>query len=216
MLARCSLSPEDVRPVADRSVLKERLSGVIAARLSDELGCGIPTLEDILDDLQRPGRDPRADLPPPVFRKGVLSLGDIEVGMELQGTVLNVVDFGAFVDVGLKDSALVHISQLSTQFVRSPHDVVSIGDVIKVWVLSVDRDRKRVGLTMIQPGATQTTTPARASSPAKSQGENRPSTENRSSVVPKPKSPTVESKSRQPGLMKGFDELKQKWQSKKD
>ena len=216
LLARCSLSPDDVRPIADRSVLKERLSGVIAARLADELGCGIPTLEDILDDLQRPGRDPRADLPPPVFRKGVLSLGDIEVGMELQGTVLNVVDFGAFIDVGLKDSALVHISQLSTQFVRSPHDIVSIGDVIKVWVLSVDRDRKRVGLTMIQPGAPQpTTTTARAASPARSQSENRPSTENRPSVVPKPKSSTVESKPRQPGLMKGFDELKQKWQQEK-
>ena len=210
LLARCSLSPDDVRPMADRSVLKEQLSGVVAAKLADELGCGIPTLEDILEDLQRPGRDPRADLPPPVFRRGILSLGDIEVGIELQGTVLNVVDFGAFVDVGLKDSALVHISQLSTQFVRSPHDVVSIGDVIKVWVLSVDRDRKRVGLTMIPPGAGEMSAAPRAASTG------RPQEENRRSVVPKPKSAAIDAKPRQPGLMKGFDELKQKWQQNKE
>lgn len=209
LLTRCSLIPDDVRPTADRSVLKEKLSSVVAARLADELGCGIPTLEDILEDLQRPGRDPRSDLPPPIFRRGVLSLGDIEVGMELQGTVLNVVDFGAFVDVGLKDSALVHISQISTTFVRSPHDVLSIGDVIKVWVLSVDRDRKRVGLTMIQPGIANP--PAAATKPV----TQRPQSEPRSSVVPKPKSSAIESKSRQPGTLKGFDELKQQWQNKK-
>ena len=211
LLARCSLVPDDVRPAADRSVLKERLSGVIAARLADELGCGIPTLEDILEDLQRPGRDPRSDLPPPVFRRGILSLGDIEVGMELQGTVLNVVDFGAFVDVGLKDSALVHISQISTTFVRSPHDILSIGDVIKVWVLSVDRDRKRVGLTMIQPGG-GAASPKSAVTSSSPRGQN----ENRASVVPRPKTTSAETKPRQSGLMKGFDELKEKWQNKKN
>ena len=211
LLARCSLVPDDVRPAADRSVLKERLSGVIAARLADELGCGIPTLEDILEDLQRPGRDPRSDLPPPVFRRGILSLGDIEVGMELQGTVLNVVDFGAFVDVGLKDSALVHISQISTTFVRSPHDILSIGDVIKVWVLSVDSDRKRVGLTMIQPGG-GAASPKSAVTSSSPRGQN----ENRASVVPRPKTTSAETKPRQSGLMKGFDELKEKWQNKKN
>ena len=211
LLARCSLVPDDVRPAADRSVLKERLSGVIAARLADELGCGIPTLEDILEDLQRPGRDPRSDLPPPVFRRGILSLGDIEVGMELQGTVLNVVDFGAFVDVGLKDSALVHISQISTTFVRSPHDILSIGDVIKVWVLSVDRDRKRVGLTMIQPGG-GAASPKSAVTSSSPRGQNG----NRASVVPRPKTTSAETKPRQSGLMKGFDELKEKWQNKKN
>ena len=217
LLVRCSLTPEDVRPIADRSILKERLSGVVAARLADELGCGIPTLEDILEDLQRPGRDPRADLPPPVFRRGILSLSDIEVGMELQGTVLNVVDFGAFIDVGLKDSALVHISQLSTQFVKSPHDIVSIGDVIKVWVLSVDRDRKRVGLTMIPPGA-----PADVATPLHSQLPSRSSAETRTSSAPKPKitsaqpTQTISSKPKQQGLLKGFDELKQQWQKNKD
>ncbi len=214
LLAKCSLSPENVRPNADRSVLKEQLSGVVAARLADELGCGIPTLEDILEDLQRPGRDPRADLPPPVFRRGVLSLSDIEVGMELQGTVLNVVDFGAFVDVGLKDSALVHISQLSTHFVRSPHDVVSIGDVIKVWVLSVDRDRKRVGLTMIPAGVSDAQIPTRTQSPPRANPEVRSTPASKPTA--KPKSTPAESKPKQQGLFKGFDELKQQWgQTKK-
>lgn len=209
LLERCQLSPEDVRPIADRSVLKDRLSGVIAARFADEFGCGIPTLEDILQDLQRPGRDPRADLPLPVFRRGILSLGDIEVGIELQGTVLNVVDFGAFVDVGLKDSALVHISQLSTSFVRSPHDFVSIGDVIKVWVLSVDRDRKRVGLTMIPPGAGEEQPAARTTTP-------KVTVDARSKTPPVPKSTRVDSKPKQPGMMKGFDELKQQWNNNRD
>lgn len=210
LLAKCSLSPEDVRPMADRSILKERLSGVIAARLADEFGCGIPTLEDILEDLQRPGRDPRADLPPPVFRRGVLSLSDIEVGMELQGTVLNVIDFGAFVDVGLKDSALVHISQLSTQFVRSPHDIVSIGDVINVWVLSVDRDRKRVGLTMIPPGIPEPPPPVRGPHPS------RANTQARSTAPPKAKGTSADAKPRPPGMLKGFDELKEQWGRAKD
>jgi uncharacterized protein len=214
LLAQCAISPEEVRPSADRSILKERLSGVIAARLADELGCGIPTLEDILEDLQRPGRDPRSDLPAPVFRQGILSLGDIEVGMELQGTVLNVVDFGAFVDVGLKDSALVHISQMSTHFVRSPHDVLSLGDVIKVWVLSVDRDRKRIGLTMIPPGASVAPPSATAASP-RSPSETRKSEHRPPSSSPT-KTKSVESKPNQAGTMKGFDELKQQWQKKKD
>jgi uncharacterized protein len=120
--------------------------------LAGEFGVGVPTLRDILDSLARPGRDPRIDLPGPIFKKGILKLDDLQPGMELQGTVLNVVDFGAFVDVGLKDSGLVHISQLSTSFVRTPHDLVSVGDVVTVWVLAVDQDRKRVSLTMIRPG----------------------------------------------------------------
>ena len=215
LLAQCAISPEEVRPSADRSILKERLSGVIAARLADELGCGIPTLEDILEDLQRPGRDPRSDLPAPVFRQGILSLGDIEVGMELQGTVLNVVDFGAFVDVGLKDSALVHISQMSTHFVRSPHDVLSLGDVIKVWVLSVDRDRKRIGLTMIPPGAS-VTPPAGSAALPRSPSEPRSKSEHRPPASSPPKAKSVESKPNRTGTMKGFDELKQQWHKKKD
>ena len=102
--------------------------------------------------LSRPGRDPREDLPPPVFKKGVLKLEDLQPAMELKGTVLNVVDFGAFVDIGLKDSGLVHISQMANRYVKSPYDVVAVGDVVTVWVLSVDSNRRRVSLTMIRPG----------------------------------------------------------------
>ncbi len=121
---------------------------------------GEPTLRDIFDALARPGRDPREDLPKPIFKRGVLKLEDLETGMELKGTVLNVVDFGAFVDIGLKDSGLVHISQLANRYVKSPHDVVSVGDVVTVWVMSVDQERKRVSLTMVKPGTERARAPA--------------------------------------------------------
>jgi uncharacterized protein len=113
---------------------------------------GEPTVNDILEALARPGRDPREDLPPPVFKKGILKLEDLQPGMELKGTVLNVVDFGAFIDVGLKDSGLVHISQMANRYVKSPYEVTAVGDVVNVWVLSVDKERRRVSLTMISPG----------------------------------------------------------------
>src|SRR5205809_618465 len=87
-----------------------------------------------------------------IFRKGILKLEDLKTGMELKGTVLNVVDFGAFVDIGLKDSGLVHISQLANRYIKSPYDVVSVGDVVTVWVMTVDTVRRRVSLTMVQPG----------------------------------------------------------------
>ncbi|MGL4549702.1 MAG: helix-hairpin-helix domain-containing protein, partial [Gemmataceae bacterium] len=104
---------------------------------------GVPTVADILEGLAKPGRDPREDLPPPVFKKGIQKLEDLTAGMELKGTILNVVDFGAFVDVGLKDSGLVHISQMANRYVKTPHDVVAVGDVVSVWVLGVDKDRHR-------------------------------------------------------------------------
>jgi uncharacterized protein len=132
--------------------MRDRLATLDVAALADELQAGLPTLRDIIDSLARPGRDPRADLPGPIFKKDILKMSDLTPGMELRGTVLNVVDFGAFVDVGLKESGLVHVSQLSSQFITSPHDVVSVGDVVTVWVLSVDAERKRVSLGMIKPG----------------------------------------------------------------
>jgi uncharacterized protein len=205
VLTQCQVSPDLLRPGADRTPLRDRLSSVEAPKLAESLTVGLPTLTDIIDALLRPGRDPRADLPPPIFRKGVLSLDDIEVGMELQGTVLNVVDFGAFVDVGLKDSALVHISQLATHFVRSPQDIVSIGDVVTVWVLSVDRDRKRIGLTMIAPdGPKSASPPSRESKPA----PNKPRTDRPAGG----KAPPTPQGSDEP--MRGFDELKQAWQNR--
>jgi uncharacterized protein len=140
--------------LADReqvAALAAKVAGVDPVELSRELGVGRLLLADILEQLARPGRDPREDLPQPFFKKGVLKLEDLEVGMELLGSVLNVVDFGAFVDIGLHDSGLVHISQLSSRYVRDPHDVVSVGQIVKVWVLELDKARRRVALTMISP-----------------------------------------------------------------
>jgi uncharacterized protein len=127
-------------------------------------------VEDILQALARPGRDPREDLPPPIFKKGILRLEDLHSGMELKGTVLNVVDFGAFVDIGLKDSGLVHISQMANRYIKSPYDVVGVSDIVKVWVLTVDKERHRVSLTMIQPGTERKPTEG---------GQSRPSRESR-------------------------------------
>ncbi|WP_373285816.1 Tex family protein [Paenibacillus segetis] len=132
--------------------LAAKLAALEPETLAVELGVGLPTLRDILDSLQRPGRDPREELPLPIFRTDVLKIEDLAPGMELQGTVRNVIDFGAFVDIGIKNDGLVHISQLSNGFVKHPMDIVSIGDNVTVWVLSVDINKGRVGLTMRDPG----------------------------------------------------------------
>ncbi len=120
------------------------------AMLAGELGCGILTLIDIIAELEKPGRDPRDDAPEVVFSRAALSIDDLEVGMELTGTVRNVVDFGAFVDVGVHQDGLVHISKLSTRFVKHPSDVVAVGDTVKVWVERVDRERGKISLTMVK------------------------------------------------------------------
>ncbi len=130
------------------------LAGVDVEQTAAALDIGVPTLRDILDSLQRPGRDPRDELPLPIFRTDVLKIEDLTPGMELQGTVRNVIDFGAFVDIGIKNDGLVHISQLSEQFVKHPMDVVSVGDNVTVWVLNVDLKKGRVGLTM-RPSSAQ-------------------------------------------------------------
>lgn len=128
--------------------LKEKLQHADVETLATKLDVGVPTLRDILDSLQKPGRDPREELPPPIFRTDVLQLEDLTPGMQLQGTVRNVIDFGAFVDIGIKNDGLVHISQMSDTFVKHPMDVVSVGDTVTVWVLNVDLKKGRVGLTM--------------------------------------------------------------------
>lgn len=131
--------------------LSELLDSQAPEELAVKLDVGVPTLRDILDSLQRPGRDPREELPLPIFRTDVLKIEDLLPGMELQGTVRNVIDFGAFVDIGIKSDGLVHISQLSDGYVKHPMDVVSVGDNVTVWVLNVDLKKGRVGLTMRQP-----------------------------------------------------------------
>ena len=151
VLAKLGGSPTDLASRLPTEALAEKAAGVDLTVFAHELGVGRLLLADILEQLARPGRDPREDLPKPFFKKGVLKLEDLAVGMELLGSVLNVVDFGAFVDIGMHDSGLVHISQLSSQFVRDPHDVVSVGQIVPVWVLELDKARRRVALTMIPP-----------------------------------------------------------------
>jgi uncharacterized protein len=152
ILKELGYSPESLRDRERLTELRDKLKTIAPEEVAKRLHAGVPTVKDILDSLSRPGRDPREDLPPPVFKKGILKIEDLQPGMELKGTVLNVVDFGAFIDIGLKDSGLVHISQMANRYVKSTYDVVSVGDVVPVWVLSVDKERHRVSLTMIAPG----------------------------------------------------------------
>ncbi|KXS45663.1 MAG: uncharacterized protein AWU54_236 [Candidatus Frackibacter sp. T328-2] len=131
-----------------KAELKEALNGLDLESVADELEVGLPTLQDIKKALVRPGRDPREDLPKPVFKQEVTSLEDLKVDMVLKGTVRNVVDFGAFVDIGIKDDGLVHISELSSEYVEDPLEIVRVGDIVQVKILDIDAERKRIALTM--------------------------------------------------------------------
>jgi protein Tex len=147
--------PAEGEPAADQPAqpsLAERAAQADVSKLAGELRVGEHLLHDILNSLKRPGRDPREDLPKPAFRREIIKLEHLHPGMELTGTVLNVVDFGAFVDIGLPDSGLIHISRLADRFVKDPHEVVCVGDIVNVWVVDVDKQRRRVSLTAIKPG----------------------------------------------------------------
>ena len=133
--------------------LNVRMEEIGVKKLAEELNVGEPTLKDIARELQKPGRDPRDDLPKPVLRTDVLAIEDLAPGMELMGTVRNVIDFGAFVDVGVHQDGLVHISRMANRFIKHPAEVVKVGDVIKVWVVEVDAKKKRIALTMLPPKA---------------------------------------------------------------
>lgn len=128
--------------------LKKRLAGIAPREAAHRLEAGVPTVRDIIDALMRPGRDPREELPPPIFRENVLKIEDLAVGMEVQGEVRNIVDFGAFVDIGLKNDALMHISQISQRRIEHPIEVLSVGDIIRARVVDIDLPRQRVGLSM--------------------------------------------------------------------
>ena len=122
--------------------------------VAQELGIGLPTLRDIVTELRKPGRDPREEIPVADLRSDIKDIKDLKVGMELQGTVRNVVDFGAFVDIGVHQDGLVHITQIRKEYVKHPADVLKVGDIVTVWVLSVDLERNRIGLTMKKPRET--------------------------------------------------------------
>jgi uncharacterized protein len=181
----CSLADLAENEAAAR--IAERAAAVELEGLTAQLDAGALLLKDILAQLARPGRDPREDLPPPIFKKGVIKLDDLTAGMELSGTVLNVVDFGAFVDIGLHDTGLVHISQLANKYVRDPHEIVSVSDIVKVWVHEVDKTRRRVSLTMIAPGTDRTQPPRRekrTSDTKRTRGPRRPSGAPPANAVP--------------------------------
>ncbi|NPV43912.1 MAG: RNA-binding transcriptional accessory protein [Firmicutes bacterium] len=128
--------------------VREALKGIDVEDIAERLGGGIPTIRDIIEALMKPGRDPREDMPQPIFKKDVLKMEDLKPDMVLTGTVRNVVDFGAFVDIGVGQDGLVHISELSDKFVKRPMDVVAVGDLVRVRVLSVDVERERISLSM--------------------------------------------------------------------
>ena len=136
---------------ADLKEIKEKTDRLNKAELSEKLGIGLPTLEDIIKELSRPGRDPRDELPPPMLRSDVMDMSDLKPGMELKGTVRNVIDFGAFVDIGVHQDGLVHISQITNRFIKHPSEVLKVGQVVTVWVLSVDEKKGRIALTMKKP-----------------------------------------------------------------
>ena len=117
-------------------------------KMAADLNAGVLTLSDIVAEMKKPGRDPREDAPSVVFRNDVKSFDDLKLDMELEGTVRNVVDFGAFVDIGVKNDGLVHISQMSSKYIKHPMDVVSVGDTVKVKIINIDRDKQKIGLTM--------------------------------------------------------------------
>ena len=186
LLNELGFGPEALTQRDTLEALRAKLGTINAEEVATRLGIGLPTIKDIIDSLARPGRDPREDLPPPIFKKGVLKLEDLQPNMELKGSVLNVVDFGAFVDIGLKDSGLVHISQMANRYVKSPYDVVAVGDVVHVWVLGVDKDRHRVSLTMIQPGTERKPPERRPQGPPRERRESGPPPQQRRESGPPP------------------------------
>ena len=148
LLKNIGFAKEDLLDKEKLSKIKAKLNEVNVKDLAKELNVGEMTLQDIAKELSKPGRDPREDMPKPILRSDVLKFEDLREGMILTGTVRNITDFGAFVDVGVKHDGLVHISELSDKFVKKPSDVVLIGDIVKVKVIGIDNERQKVKLSM--------------------------------------------------------------------
>ena len=148
LLNQLGFNKEDLRNKEKLEDLKQKLKTITIEKTATEIGIGEMTLTDIISELSKPGRDPREDMPKPILRSDVLKIEDLKEGMILTGTVRNVIDFGAFVDIGVKHDGLVHISELSDKFIKNPSDVVSVGDIVKVKVIKIDKERQKVGLSM--------------------------------------------------------------------
>ena len=147
LLKLCDYSDKDLKS-GSADNLSERVTARGVKETAEELGIGQPTLEDIIKELERPGRDPRDELPPPMLRQEIMSMEDLKPGMKLKGTVRNVIDFGAFVDIGVHQDGLVHISRITDRFIKHPSEVLKVGDIVEVYVLNVDAEKKRISLSM--------------------------------------------------------------------
>ena len=150
LLATLGLTKQEIvgeQGIKLRTMIK--LKGRKVTDLANELSVGEPTLNDIIDELEKPGRDPRQSLDGPILKSDVMELTDLKPGMKLRGTVRNVIDFGAFVDIGVHQDGLVHISKLSKKYVKHPLEVVSVGDIVDVTVMEVNVEKKRIGLSMV-------------------------------------------------------------------
>lgn len=148
ILARVGYKPGDLREPEKVRALGEALARLNPEQVAQELGAGVPTVRDIIEALQKPGRDPREDLPRPIFRQDVTSLESLREGMVLTGTVRNIVDFGVFVDIGVKQDGLIHISRLTERYIKHPLEAVKVGDIVRVKVINIDRERGRIGLSL--------------------------------------------------------------------
>ena len=148
LLKSIGFDKEDLRNREKLQELKEKLKSIDVKKASKDLKVGEMTLQDIIQELTKPGRDPREEMPKPILRSDVLKLEDLTEGMVLNGTVRNVIDFGAFIDIGVKHDGLIHISEMSNRFIKHPSEVVSVGDVVKVKVIKIDKERQKVGLSM--------------------------------------------------------------------
>ncbi|MCI8749631.1 MAG: RNA-binding transcriptional accessory protein [Lachnospiraceae bacterium] len=148
LLTNLGFNIKDLKDKEKLEELRNKLKSINVKEIAKELNVGEMTLGDIVDELSKPGRDPREDMPKPILRSDVLKLEDLNEGMVLTGTVRNVIDFGAFVDIGVKHDGLVHISEMSDKFIKNPSEVVSVGDIVKVKVIKIDKERQKVGLSM--------------------------------------------------------------------
>lgn len=148
LLKTLGYGTEDLKDKDKLVELRKKLGSINLTETAKALNVGEMTLKDILDELSKPGRDPREDMPKPILRQDVLKFEDLKEGMILTGTVRNVIDFGAFVDIGVKHDGLVHISEMSEKFVKNPSDIVSVGDIVKVKVIGIDNERQKVKLSM--------------------------------------------------------------------
>jgi len=148
LLKTLGYGTEDLKDKDKLVELRKKLGSINLTETAKALNVGEMTLKDIIDELSKPGRDPREDMPKPILRQDVLKFEDLKEGMILTGTVRNVIDFGAFVDIGVKHDGLVHISEMSEKFVKNPSDIVSVGDIVKVKVIGIDNERQKVKLSM--------------------------------------------------------------------